>query len=128
VVAPNDAPALADVAPAPPGNCAARLPDTLPVANEPASISVFSTHTCTNTSTLNDTSTLVNVPNAGSNASRLSDPAPSNATVALAESPTVAAEPTPDGTSAATEAIDAATKTRRAMRCQPHVSRRMTTL
>ena len=55
---------------------------------------------------------VVFVPNAGSNASWERPPALSKVTVALAVSPTVAAEPTPDGTSIATKATDAAATTR----------------
>jgi hypothetical protein len=84
----------------------------LPAANEPAVAPEFSMHTWTSTSTPSDNSTPVSAPNAGSNASRVRPPALSRLTVAVAVSPTVAAEPTPDGTNAATKATDAAATTR----------------
>src|SRR5262245_23741959 len=52
---PTDALAEALVALAPPGNCAARLPDAEPAANAPGAAPVFSMHVWTSTSTLNDT-------------------------------------------------------------------------
>jgi hypothetical protein len=73
-------------------------------------------HTCTTTSTDNDTSTAVNVPNAGSNASNVNALAASNVIVAEPDSLAVAAEPTPDGANAATTTTDAAATTRRRIR------------
>jgi hypothetical protein len=115
-VAPTPALALAVVVAAPPGNSAVRLADADPAASEPASPPAFSMHTWTTTSTDNETSTPVSVPNAGSNASRLTAPALSRLTVALAESPIVAAEPTPDGTDATIEATTVATTKRQRTR------------
>jgi hypothetical protein len=125
--APADADADADVAAAPPGNSADRLADADPPANA-ASPPLFSTHACTNTPSDNDTSTRVNVPNPGSNPSTDTDPALSNDTVAVTESATVAADPTPDGTNNATERINAAANARRQTRCPFCVTRPITPL
>jgi hypothetical protein len=122
-----EAPADADAAPTPPGNSAAKLADAEPPATPPAA-PVFSMHTCTNTSTDNDTSTAVNVPNPGSNASNATVPALSKLTVALALSETVAADPTPEGASIARMATEAAVTTRHPARLQFCVTRPITLL
>src|SRR5262245_1778435 len=77
------------------GTSTAKLPDTDPDDGAPASDWRFSTHACTNTSTVVVTDTPVSVPNPGSNALIVEVPGESNVTLTLTCCWTVSAPATP---------------------------------